>query len=353
MNRCFKKDNQVEYHELSERTKKAMDAVFTAEQIEELSVRGVRSFNARFIVAGPVGYQEQNDITYISPEVLYRVAPTLINRAVIASPHDLNITAENIMQKAKGRVVDVWKESDSDAWWARFEIWDENLLKAIDDGKFGYVSCAYFITEDGGAYRYNGIDCTTNMLDGFMHHLCITDSPRFNDSDIWRVNEDKNMLNVFRIGDIIKFNEDEPKKEKEHKMSLKKLLGFKTNEIEINDDVKFPTDAGLMSISQMIAKINEDQTTIKSLQDEVAAKVEKEPETNAGENDENAQKPETDDGKEHEPSAIFAEAKAAEKIDNKAVQDAVPKDNGESDNVKVNEDGTVQQTVKIRGTIVK
>lgn len=363
MNKCFKKENQVEYHELSERTQKAMMAFFSPEQIEELSTRGVRTFSARFIVAGPVGYQEQNDITYISPSVLYRVAPTLENRAVIASPHDLNITAENIMQKAKGRVVAVWKAEDEDAWWARFEIWDEDLLKKIDDGKYMYVSCAYFITEDGGAFRYNGIDCTTNMLDGFMHHLAITDSPRFNDSDIWRLNEDsKNMLNVFRVGDIIKFNEDN-NKAKEPKMGLKKLLGFKTNEVEVSDDVKFNTDAGEMTISEMIAKINEDTKTIAKLNEENAAAVagngagNGEEEQGAGEQPKepagNGEGAGTGEG--NEPAKTFAEKQVeADKLaaEGNAVKNAQPKEPGADEKVKVNEDGTVVQTVNIRSSMI-
>lgn len=344
MNKCFKKDSTVEYHELSERTQKAMGAEFSPEQIEELSTRGVRTFSARFIVAGPVGYQEQNDITYISPSVLYRVAPTLENRAVIASPHDLNITAENIMQKAKGRVVSVWKAEDEDAWWARFEIWDEDLLKKIDDGQYGYVSCAYFITEDGGAYRYNGIDCTTNMLNGFMHHLCITDNPRFNDSDIWRLNEEsKNMLNVFRVGAIIKFNEDNIEA-KEPEMGLKKLLGFKTNEIEVDDNVKFNTDAGAMTISEMITKINEDAKTIAKLNEDIAeATKEKDP------------APEGSDEDKGQPNGTFAQKRAeadAAAAQGEAIKDATPKGEAGS-GAKVNEDGTVAQTVSIRGSMIK
>lgn len=350
MNRCFKKDNQ--YHELSERTRKAADAVFSPEQIEELSVRGVRSFSARFIVAGPVGYQEQNDITYISPEVLYRVAPTLVNRAVIASPHDLNITAENIMQKAKGRVVDVWKAETEDAWFARFEIWDEDLLKDIDNGKYAYVSCAYFITQDGGAFRYNGIDCTTTMLDGFMHHLCITDSPRFNDTEIWRFNEDKKLLNNFKIGDIIKFNEEPKKTEKEQTMGLKKILGFRINETEFNDDLKFKTDAGTMSVSDMIAKINEDKQTIENLNAEIAQKDEEISKLQEKPTEEDPKDNEPED-KSKEPSTVFADKKTAadkDAVENgSAIKDAIPEDG----TAKTNEDGVVSCSVKARGSMIK
>lgn len=224
---------------------------FSDEMLSEIKQKPVRTFTAKFITEGLCGYKEQNDITLVRECALEKMAETFINRPVIKSPHDLNITRENIMSKASGVVADVFKQKDANDWWVKFNIWDEDLLKSIDRDGFEYVSCAYFITENGGAGRYNGIDYQTEVLDGFYHHLAVTNNPRYNDSDIIRLNEEKS-LNSGKFSDIVKFNEDIITNKGENKM-----FGIKKSPVEVDKDITFKTNCGELTIEEMISKINE------------------------------------------------------------------------------------------------
>ena len=242
----FSKKNQ----NALEQIKRVEEAYFTDEMLDEIRNKPVRTFSAKFIIDGFCGYDKE--LTLVKESALEKMAPTFFNRAVIKSPHDLNITRENIMKKASGRVVDVWKEETANAWWCKFEIWDENLLKAIDNEGYGYVSCAYFITENGGPGVFNNVEYADEVLDGFYHHLAITNNPRYDDSDIYRLNENKNDLNFMKLGDIMKLNEVKITNKGENKM-----FGIKKGEVEVDKDIMFKTNCGELTIEQMVAKINE------------------------------------------------------------------------------------------------
>lgn len=257
----FSKKNQ----DALEKLKRIEEAVFTDEMLAEIADKPVRTFASKFIVDGFCGYD--NELTLVRESALEKMAPTFINRAVIKSPHDLNIYQDNIMKKASGRVIDVWKEETANAWWAKFEIWDEDLLKAIDNDGYNFVSCAYFITDNGGPGVFNAVEYSDEVLDGFYHHLAVTNNPRYDDSDIYRINENKNDLNFMKIGDIMKLNEIENSDKGENKMFGKKKI-----EAEVDKDVMFETSCGELTIEQMVAKINDLEEQVKTIQAESAEK---------------------------------------------------------------------------------
>ena len=247
-----------------ERIRQLENAKFSLAQIAEIEKMPVRFFVAQFIEPGVCGYPEQNDDVLLRREVLYKMSGTFINRAVLMPPHNIDITADNIMDKAIGRVVDVWKDDSSDRWFVKFQIWDKNALIDIDAGKYPFVSCAYIITERGQAGRYNGEDYQAEVLDGFYHHIIITDSPRYNDSDIVKVNEELD-LNFVKFNDIVEFSEE--KQEKGENV----MFGFKKTEAQIDKDICIKTNEGELTIEEIVSKFNECGDKMTKLSEEKEA----------------------------------------------------------------------------------
>lgn len=248
----------------TERIRQLENAKFSLAQIAEIEKMPVRFFVAQFIEPGVCGYPEQNDDVLLRREVLYKMSGTFINRAVLMPPHNIDITADNIMDKAIGRVVDVWKDDSSDRWFVKFQIWDKNALIDIDAGKYPFVSCAYIITERGQAGRYNGEDYQAEVLDGFYHHIIITDSPRYNDSDIVKVNEELD-LNFVKFNDIVEFSEEKQEK------GENKMFGIKRTETAIDKDICLKTNSGEMTIEEIVSKFNECGDKIAKLGEEKEA----------------------------------------------------------------------------------
>lgn len=315
---------------MSPKTLSAFNAQFSIEDCEEIKNRPVRTFSARFIRAGLVGYKEMGDITLIEPKVLDRMVYSLVNRAVIKKPHDLDITSDNIMKKAKGRVIEVWKEEGSDSYWCKIEIWDKELLRAIDEDGYGYVSCAYFITENGGSGRFDGIDYTTHVLDGFFHHIDITDSPRYNHTDLFRLNEQGKSLILIRDSGIVKLNEI-----KESNKGEKEMLGFKKTSVEFDETVLYRTnDFGELNVKQLIEKLDTVSSRCNDLEAENNKLKQSEADRVAAEEaaKEEQAKAEADE-KSHEPSTEVKEAAA--KADEAAatsetIKEATPRENDDA-----------------------
>lgn len=244
-----------------EKIRQLENAKFSLEEIAEIEKMPVRFFVAQFIEPGVCGYPEQNDDVLLRREVLYKMAGSFIDRAVLMPPHNINITADNIMKKSIGRVVDVWKDEFSDRWFVKFQIWDKKALIDIDEGKYPYVSCAYIITERGQPGRYNGEDYQAEVLDGFYHHIIITDSPRYNDSDIVKVNEELD-LNFVKFNDIVEFSEEKQEK------GENKMFGIKRTETAIDKDICLKTNSGEMTIEELVSKFNECGDKITKLSEE-------------------------------------------------------------------------------------
>ena len=366
-----------------------VNAKISPEKLQAMMDAKARIYTARFIHAGVCGYREQNDITYLSADVLYKMADSYLGRPVVVG-HDLNITSENIEEKMKGTVVRCYT-NDGDEWFVDFVVTDAKTVKKIDEEGFNYVSCAYIITEQAEEPEiHDGLECTTVVLNGFYHHLAITNSPRYDNTEIWRMNEDENIdLKKVGFSDIVNIESKEnSNKEK------KTMFGFLKKEVEVDENLMFDTAAGRLNTSDMIAKINElvkENEDLKSKEDCSGKKNEddkdddkddKEDKDNCSgkkncsgkdncsgkKNDEdkdddkdedkkdNCSKKNDDDEKDdakdddkdskenenHEPSTIIPEAQA------KANEEAMKSETLKGAMPKVNEDPKVA-TVKVRG----
>ena len=229
-----------------------INAKISPEKLQKMMEAKSRIYTAKFIHSGVCGYREQNDITYLSSDVLYKMADSYLGRPVVVG-HDLNITAENIEEKMKGTVVRCYT-NDGDEWFVDFTVTDPKVVKKIDEEGFNYVSCAYIITEQAEEPQvHDGLECTTVVLDGFYHHLAITNSPRYDNTEIWRMNEDENIdLKKVGFSDIVNI-ESKENSNKEKTM----LFGFLKKEVPVDENLMFDTDAGRLNTSDLITKINE------------------------------------------------------------------------------------------------
>ena len=229
-----------------------INAKISPEKMQAMMDAKSRIYTAKFIHAGVCGYRQQNDITYLSPDVLYRMADTYLGRPVVVG-HDLNITSENIEEKMKGTVVRCYT-NDGDDWYVDFTVTDPKVVKKIEEEGYNYVSCAYIITEKADQPEvHDGLECNTVVVNGFYHHLAITNSPRYDNTEIWRMNEDENIdLKKVRFSGIVNIESKEnSNKEK------KTMFGFLKKEVEVDENLMFDTAAGRLNTSDLVAKIDE------------------------------------------------------------------------------------------------
>ena len=344
-----------------------INAKISPEKLQAMMDAKSRIYTARFIHAGVCGYRVQNDITYLSPDVLYKMADSYLGRPVVVG-HDLNITAENIEEKMKGTVVRCYT-NDGDEWFVDFTVTDPNVVKKIDEEGFNYVSCAYIITEQAEEPEvHDGLECTTVVLDGFYHHLAITNSPRYDNTEIWRMNEDENIdLKKVGFSDIVSI-ESKENSNKEKKM----MFGFLKKEVEVDENLMFDTAAGRLNTSDLVAKIDElvkenaelkEQLNCSGKKAEDDKKEEDKDEEkkdncsgksacSGKKNDEEEKDDKKDDAKDddkdskenenHEPSKVIPEAQAKaneEAINSDVLKEAMPKVNEDDRVVKVSVKG--------------
>ena len=345
-----------------------INAKLSPEKVQEMMDAKSRIYTAKFIHAGVCGYRQQNDITYLSRDVLYRMADSYLGRPVVVG-HDLNITPENIEEKMKGTVVRCYTD-DGDDWFVDFVVTDAKTVKKIDEEGYNYVSCAYIITEKANEPEvHDGLECNTVVVNGFYHHLAITNSPRYDDTEIWRINEGENIdLKKVGFSDIVNI-ESKENSNKENKM----VFGFLKKEVPVDENLMFDTAAGRLNTSDLISKVDElvkENEDLKAQlncsgkkneeEDKDEDKKDKEEKDEEKENcsgkdncsgkkndeEEKDSKDEDKDSKEneesHEPSKVIPEAQAKaseEAIKSEVLQEAMP---------KVNENPGVAN-VKIRG----
>lgn len=350
-----------------------INAKISPEKLQAMMDAKSRIYTARFIHAGVCGYREQNDITYLSQDVLYRMAESYLGRPVVVG-HDLNITSENIEEKMKGTVVRCYT-NDGDDWFVDFTVTDPKVVKKIDEEGFNYVSCAYIITEQAEEPEvHDGLECTTVVLNGFYHHLAITNSPRYDNTEIWRMNEDENIdLKKVGFSDIVNI-ESKENSNKENKT----MFAFLKKEVPVDENLMFDTAAGRLNTSDLISKIDElvkenaelkEQLNCSDKKANEEGKDEEEKENCSGKKAEDKEEKDEDkkencskkndedeeekdkakdddkDSKEnenHEPSNVIPEAQAKaneEAIKSDVLKDAMP---------KVNEDERVAK-VSIKG----
>ena len=244
MGNPFKKDNFVEAR---------INARISPEKLQQMMDAKTRIYTAKIIHTGVCGYREQNDITYLSADVLYRMADSYLGRPVVVG-HDLNITNDNIEEKMKGTVVRCYT-NDGEDWDVDFTVSDPKVVKKIEEEGYNYVSCAYIITEQAEEPEmHDGLECTTVVLNGFYHHLAITNSPRYDGTEIWRVNEgeENNDLKKFGFSGIVKIESKEnSNKEK------KTMFAFLKKEVPVDENLMFDTAAGRLNTSDLVAKVDE------------------------------------------------------------------------------------------------
>lgn len=229
-----------------------VNAKLSPEKVQAMMDAKSRIYTAKFIHAGVCGYRQQNDITYLSRDVLYRMADSYLGRPVVVG-HDLNITPDNIEEKMKGTVVRCYT-NDGDDWYVDFVVTDAKTVKKIDEEGYNYVSCAYIITEKADEPEvHDGLECTTVVVDGFYHHLAITNSPRYDDTEIWRINEDENIdLKKVGFSGIVNI-ESKENSNKENKT----MFAFLKKEVPVDENLMFDTAAGRLNTSDLISKIDE------------------------------------------------------------------------------------------------
>ena len=357
-----------------------INAKISPEKLQKMLDAKARIYTARFIHAGVCGYREQNDITYLSADALYRMADSYLGRPVVVG-HDLNITSDNLEEKMKGTVVRCYT-NDGDEWWVDFTVTDPKVVKKIDEEGYNYVSCAYIITEQADEPEiHDGLECSTVVINGFYHHLAITNSPRYDNTEIWRMNEDKNIdLKKVGFSDIVSIESKEnSNKEK------KTMFGFLKKEVEVDENLMFDTAAGRLNTSDLVAKINElvkenddlkaqlncsgkkndddkdddkdDKEDKKDDKENCSGKKNCSNKKNDEDKDDKEDKDKKDEDKKddkdskeneesHEPSKTIPEAQAKaneEAMKSDALKDAIP---------KVNEDHKIA-TVSVRGLSAK
>ena len=302
-----------------------INAKISPEKLQAMMDAKSRIYTARFIHAGVCGYSQQNDITYLSPDVLYRMADSYLGRPVVVG-HDLNITAENIEEKMKGTVVRCYT-NDGDEWYVDFVVNDAKVVKKIDEEGYNYVSCAYIITEKAEEPEmHDGLECTTVVINGFYHHLAITNSPRYDGTEIWRMNDNENSdLKKVGFSDIVKI---EPK-ENSNKEN-KTMFGFLKKEVEVDENLMFDTAAGRLNTSDMIAKIDELVKANEELKENCSGKKNEDEEKSEKEEKDNCSgKKNSDDDKEKDEKDDKKENEDKEKDDAKD-DDKDSKENEES-----------------------
>ena len=82
-----------------------MNAKLSPEKVQAMMDAKSRIYTAKFIHAGVCGYRQQNDITYLSRDVLYRMADSYLGRPVIVVVTLLNAKAATILN-----VLNAYKE---------------------------------------------------------------------------------------------------------------------------------------------------------------------------------------------------------------------------------------------------
>lgn len=331
-----------------------INAKISPEKMQAMMDAKSRLYTARFIHAGVCGYREQNDITYLSPDVLYRMADSYLGRPVVVG-HDLNITNDNIEDKMKGTVVRCYT-NDGEEWFVDFVVTDQKVVKKIDEEGYNYVSCAYIITEQGAEPEmHDGLECTTVVLNGFYHHLAITNSPRYDNTEIWRMNDtiENNDLKKIGFSDIVAIETKENSNQEKTKM-----FGFKKVETTVDDEVLFDTAAGRLNTSDMISKIDELSKANEELKnkcdcaDKKVAELEKEKEEKEKKDKEDKEKADKEAKEKenelagHQPSTTIPEAQA------KANEDAAKTEVLKAATPKVNDDPAVA-SVTVRGLSAK
>lgn len=270
-------------------------------------------FYARHINPGISAYKTGN--TLITKEALDRMNDSFEGKPVLIS-HD-NWTT----QKPVGYVVKSFYLPQDGYYWVEFIVNDPVALSYIKNKNFK-VSCGYRVTQSGASGRYHDIEYFDEVIDGYYHHLALTDRPRFAEAIILNRKDFKVFRDKLEKIDN-KFNEEE------------KMDFFKKTKVEKTDEIlgtSFKLNGQEYTVKEMIdflaEKMNESEAKIKVCDGEFTKEelierynscVSK---LNEKEEAEKKAKAEEQAKKEAEEKAkAEAEAKAKEEADKKNEQD--------------------------------
>ena len=205
-------------------------------------------FYARHINPGISAYKTGN--TLITKEALDRMNDSFEGKPVLIS-HD-NWTT----QKPVGYVVKSFYLPQDGYYWVEFIVNDPVALSYIKNKNFK-VSCGYRVTQSGASGRYHDIEYFDEVIDGYYHHLALTDRPRFAEAIILNRKDFKVFRDKLEKIDN-KFNEEE------------KMDFFKKTKVEKTDEIlgtSFKLDGKEYTVKEMIdflaEKLNESEAKIK------------------------------------------------------------------------------------------
>lgn len=250
--------------------------------INELQGTKAKTYRCRVIQSGAVGYPESNEIHYVTEEALIRMADSFRGRPVVVG-HDLDITKENMKDKAKGYVTSCEKGYD-DWYWVDFIVFDEDTINKIDNEGYGYVSCAYWRSDVEKDIVINDVKYNKVINNGFYLHLAITQNPRYNGTNISSNEQSNDNIGLF---ETVSFNEK----------GETVMFGFKKEKVSINEDLLFETVDGLKSVKDLVDFYNEKVKTEKNEEEKSSESSETEPKKSENE-DEKGSKEEKKDTKD-------------------------------------------------------
>lgn len=205
-------------------------------------------FYARHINPGISAYKTGN--TLITKEALDRMNDSFEGKPVLIS-HDNWTTQEPV-----GYVVKSFYLPQDGYYWVEFIVDDPVALSYIKNKNFK-VSCGYRVTQSGVSGRYHDIEYFDEVVDGYFHHLALTDRPRFAEAIILNRKDFKAFRDKLEKIDN-KFNEEE------------KMDFFKKTKVEKADEIlgtSFKLNEKEYTVQEMInlltEKLNESEAKIK------------------------------------------------------------------------------------------
>jgi hypothetical protein len=150
-----------------------------------------KSFKARFIEPGIISYDDQKQGTvFVSKEALDRMAPSFRGCPVIFVPENHNDSSKaNAFDfdnpesgKAQGVVSGVPYWGDDGFQWVEMIVWDDDAVKAIENGYS--VSCSYNVDDVGPRGQWHQIPYDEEITAGHYLHMAIVPNPRYESSKI-------------------------------------------------------------------------------------------------------------------------------------------------------------------------
>ncbi len=233
-------------------------------KIELTEIPSGVTYIARFIMAGPVGYQD--GVYFLSQCALDDFAWTMKGKPVLMGHQDV-LDEKDMKKKAVGYVGDVRRDEDG-SFLAEFVVFDSEAIEAINSGSVPYVSCGYRADLSEEDLTINNVKYKKRIVGGEMLHLALVKNPRYNGTEIWR-----NSSDDYLVSEGVLYNQ------KDRTMNF-----FKKVKQEIDKDLLINTSEGEKTIEQLINDLEASKEAIAAKDAEIAelkAKLEQPVETEA------------------------------------------------------------------------